>query len=185
MKLIVGLGNIGRKYEQTRHNVGFHVLDELAARQAAAPSKEKFDGRIAETTIAGEKILLLWPHTLMNRSGLSVGAAVDFYQLPLGDVLVVGDDFNLPLGKLRFRSAGSAGGQKGLSDILRRLGSEEINRLRVGIGPVPENWDAADFVLGRFDKDERPVIEDALQRAADGVECWIREGIAASMNKFN
>ena len=185
MKLIVGLGNVGRKYERTRHNAGFCVLDTLTERHARDAGKEKFDGRIVEAAIAGTKVLLLWPHTLMNRSGQSVGAAVDFYQLSLADLLVVGDDFNLPLGKLRFRSEGSAGGQKGLGDILRRLGSDQVNRLRIGIGPVPEDWDAADFVLGKFDKDERPLIDETIERAADGVECWIIEGIAASMNKFN
>jgi peptidyl-tRNA hydrolase, PTH1 family len=185
MKLIVGLGNVGRKYERTRHNVGFCILDLLAERSAADAGKEKFEGRVVEAAIGGEKLLLLWPHTLMNRSGKSVRAAVDFYQLPLSDLLVVGDDFNLPLGKLRFRSAGSAGGQKGLGDILRQLASDEVNRLRIGIGPVPEEWDAADFVLGRFDKDERPIVEEAITRAADGVECWVTGGIGAAMNQFN
>jgi len=185
MKLIVGLGNVGRKYDKTRHNVGFCVLDTLVERSTADAGKEKFEGRIVEATMAGEKTLLLWPHTLMNRSGQSVRAAVDFYQLLPAEVLVVGDDFNLPIGKLRFRSEGSAGGQKGLSDILRRMGSEQVNRLRIGIGPVPDEWDAADFVLGKFDKAERPVIEETILRAADGVECWVASGIAASMNKFN
>ena len=115
MKLIVGLGNIGRKYENTRHNVGFNVLDLVAERNAGGSSKEKFEGRTQEVTIGGERALLLWPHTLMNLSGQSVEAALAFYQLQLGDVLVVCDDFNLPLGKLRFRSQGSAGGQKGLA----------------------------------------------------------------------
>jgi peptidyl-tRNA hydrolase, PTH1 family len=100
-------------------------------------------------------------------------------------LLVVGDDFNLPLAKLRFRSEGSAGGQKGLSDVIRRLGSDQVNRLRIGIGPVPDHWEGADYVLGKFDKNERPVIDDAILRAADGVECWVTEGIAVSMNKFN
>lgn len=185
MKLIVGLGNVGRKYERTRHNVGFCVLDTLIERHPGDAGKEKFDGRILERSIAGEKVMLLWPHTLMNRSGQSVRAVVDFYQVPVADVLVVGDDFNLPLGKLRFRSEGSAGGQKGLEDVMRRLGSNMVSRLRIGIGPVPEEWDAADFVLGKFDKDERPVIDETIGRAADGVECWVAEGIAACMNKFN
>jgi PTH1 family peptidyl-tRNA hydrolase len=121
----------------------------------------------------------------MNRSGQSVSAAVKFYDLPLADVLVVGDDFNLPLGSLRARSQGSAGGQKGLKNIIERLGSEEVPRLRIGIGPVPGNWDPADFVLSRFSADERPVILDAIDRAADGVECWVAEGIGACMNRFN
>ena len=135
MKLIVGLGNPGRKYEKTRHNVGFDVLQVVAQRCAAEGEKDKFDGRMAEATIAGQRALLLWPHTLMNRSGQSVSAAVKFYDLPPTDVLVVGDDFNLPLGTLRVRSQGSAGGQKGLKNIIERLGTEEVPRLRIGIGP--------------------------------------------------
>jgi PTH1 family peptidyl-tRNA hydrolase len=121
----------------------------------------------------------------MNRSGQSVSAAVSFYQLPLEDLLVVCDDFNLPLGKLRFRGQGSAGGQKGLDDIIRRLGTEEFARLRVGIGPVPDHWDAADYVLGRFTPTERPTIDEMILDAAEGVECWVSEGIAVGMNKFN
>src|SRR3954447_22768901 len=185
MKLIVGLGNIGRKYEKTRHNIGFEVLDALAARCPGASAKEKFDGRIMDITIAGQRSLLLWPYTLMNRSGQSVNAAAMFYQILPEELLVVCDDFNLPLGKLRFRSQGSAGGQKGLEDIIKRLGTDEFSRLRVGIGPVPDSWDAADFVLGRFSPAERPDIEDTIQTAADAVECWVREGIEAGMNKFN
>jgi PTH1 family peptidyl-tRNA hydrolase len=185
MKLIVGLGNPGKKYEKTRHNVGFEVLDLVARRSGDAAAKDKFDGRAADATIAGQRSLLLWPHTLMNRSGESVRAAVDFYELPLANVLVVCDDFNLPLATLRFRSQGSAGGQKGLQDIIRQLGSEEICRLRIGIGPVPDAWDPAEFVLSRFAANERPEIEEAIERAADGVECWAAEGIDASMNRFN
>jgi PTH1 family peptidyl-tRNA hydrolase len=185
MKLIVGLGNIGRRYEKTRHNIGFEILEALAARNPGGGSKEKFDGRVVDGTIAGERSLLLWPYTLMNLSGQSVGAAVDFYQLPLTDLLVVCDDFNLPLGKLRIRSQGSAGGQKGLESIIRRLGSEAFNRLRIGIGPVPDSWDAADFVLSRFNASERTTVHDTVPRAADAVECWIAQGIDECMNQFN
>jgi PTH1 family peptidyl-tRNA hydrolase len=185
MKLIVGLGNPGKKYEQTRHNVGFAVVDRLAARFGDGVAKDKFAGRMMEATIAGERSLLLWPETLMNLSGESVGPAYEFYKLELADVLVVCDDFNLPLGKLRFRREGSAGGQKGLADIIRRLGTEEFGRLRLGIGPVPEQWDAADFVLGRFDSAERDEIDQAVERAIEGVGCWAAEGIAVSMNRFN
>jgi len=185
MKLIVGLGNPGKRYEKTRHNVGFEVLNIVAGRFADEAAKDKFDGRAVAATIAGQRALLLWPHTLMNRSGQSVQAAVNFYQLPLDELLVVCDDFNLTTGTLRFRSRGSAGGQRGLQDIARRLGSEEFSRLRIGIGPVPDAWDAADFVLGRFGADERSVIEAAIGQAADGVECWVAEGVEAAMNKFN
>jgi peptidyl-tRNA hydrolase, PTH1 family len=185
MKLIVGLGNPGRKYQNTRHNVGFEVLNLVAEGHSGGTAKEKFEGRVAEVAVANRRALLLWPYTLMNRSGSSVGAAVEFYKLALDDVLIVADDFNLPLGKLRFRSEGSAGGQKGLADIIRRLGSEEISRLRIGIGPVPEAWDAADFVLGKFTAAERKEIDEAIGRAADGVERWAADGIGRAMNQFN
>ena len=185
MKLIVGLGNLGRKYENTRHNVGFNVLDLVAERNAGGASKEKFEGRTQDITVGSERALLLWPHTLMNLSGRSVGAAVDFYQLSLADLLVVCDDFNLPLGKLRFRSQGSAGGQNGLKDIIKRLRSEEFSRLRLGIGPVPDAWDPADFVLGRFGPSDRTIIDETINQAAEAVERWIKDGIAAAMNEFN
>jgi PTH1 family peptidyl-tRNA hydrolase len=185
MKLIVGLGNIGRRYEKTRHNIGFDVLKALAARNPGASVKEKFDGRLMDTTIAGQRLLLLWPHMLMNRSGQSVRAAVDFYQLLPADLLVVCDDFNLPLGKLRFRGQGSAGGQRGMDDIINRLGTDAFNRLRVGIGPLPDSWDAADFVLSRFSAAERPVVDEAIERSVDATECWATEGIEVAMNRFN
>jgi PTH1 family peptidyl-tRNA hydrolase len=185
MKLIVGLGNIGRKYENTRHNVGFRVLDVLAGRRATGAGRDKFDGHVKEAAIGTERVLLLWPHTLMNRSGQSVWQAVDFYKLPLADLLVICDDFNLPLGKLRFRGQGSCGGQRGLEDIIDSLGSEEFSRLRLGIGPVPERWDPADFVLGRFDAAERETIDEMILRAADGAESWVTEGTAATMNRYN
>src|SRR5262249_24388694 len=135
--------------------------------------------------VGGERCLLLWPLTLMNLSGQSVGAAYDFYKLELADLLVVCDDFHLPLGKLRFRRERSASGQKGLGDIICRLTAEDFGRLRIGIGPVPDNWDGVDFVLGRFDANERVALDEAVFRAADAVECWVTEGIAVSMNKFN
>lgn len=185
MKLIVGLGNIGRKYEQTRHNVGFNVLDLVAKRNGASSPKQKFDGNTMDVTIGSERGLLLWPHTLMNLSGQSVQAAMAFYQLPLSDLLVVCDDFNLPLGKLRIRIQGSAGGQKGLADIIKRLGSEEFSRLRIGIGPVPDAWDAADYVLGRFGPSDRTIIDETIDRAAEAVEHWTTSGTAAAMNKYN
>lgn len=185
MKLIVGLGNVGRKYENTRHNVGFDVLELLAQRNGGNSAKSKFDGRTVEVMIGSERLLLLWPHTLMNLSGKSVGAAVAFYQVPLTDLLVICDDFNLPLGKLRIRSQGSAGGQNGLGDIIKRLGSEEFSRLRVGIGPVPDAWNAADFVLGRFGPSDRVMIEDSIGRAAEAAECWVTGGLAVAMNRFN
>jgi peptidyl-tRNA hydrolase, PTH1 family len=185
MKLVVGLGNPGRKYEGTRHNVGFRVAAELAAKHGATKPKRAFQGEVVEAKIDAEKLLLLCPHTLMNLSGGSVLEARDFYKIPEDELLVVSDDLNLPLGKLRFRESGSSGGQRGLEDILRRLGTDLVPRLRIGIGSPPAGRDAADFVLGRFAKAELPEIEEAVWRAADAVAIWVREGIAVAMNRYN
>jgi PTH1 family peptidyl-tRNA hydrolase len=185
MKLIVGLGNPGRKYEGTRHNVGFVVLDELAARHAASRRKQSFQGEVAEASLGSQKCLLLWPHTFMNLSGASARAARDFYKLTNAELLVVCDDFNLPLGKLRLRASGTAGGQKGLENILHRLGADDIARLRIGVGPLPPSRDGAEFVLGRFGKDEQEEIQHAVVRAVEAVEVWANEGSDAAMNRFN
>jgi PTH1 family peptidyl-tRNA hydrolase len=185
MKLIVGLGNPGRRYADTRHNVGFRVIGELAGRYAPLRSRSRFQGEYAELTIGGTKTLLLCPHTYMNRSGASVLAARDFYKLQQSHILVICDDFNLPLAKLRVRAKGSAGGQKGLQDIIRRLGDERFPRLRLGIGPPPENWDVADYVLSKFTKNELPDIALAIVRAADAAETWLADGIDACMNQYN
>ncbi len=185
MKLVVGLGNPGKKYEGTRHNVGFRVVAELARKHGQSGPRQAFQGEVVEAQIDSQKVLLLAPHTLMNLSGGSVLAARDFYKIALEDLIVVGDDLNLPLGKLRFRSGGSSGGQRGLENILHRLGTDEVPRLRVGIGSPPPGRDAADYVLGRFKKDEQPIIEEAIWRAADAVTLWTREGMAVSMNKYN
>ena len=186
MLLFVGLGNPGPKYASTRHNIGFDVLEILARRQAADSPRMKFDGQLTTIKVAGQPVILFWPLTYMNESGRAVAAAVKFYKLdPIGDVLVVCDDLSLPLGKLRVRARGSSGGQKGLGDILRALGTQDIARLRVGIEPAPSNWDVADYVLSRFRKDEQDVIAVAKERAADAVELWCREGTANCMNKIN
>ena len=185
MKLIVGLGTPGRKYENTRHNIGFEVIHELARRFHADPARDRFSGRQSEANFQGERVLLLCPETYMNLSGRSVGEAMSFYKLPLEDLLVVCDDFNLPLGRIRLRPKGSAGGQKGLNDIIKRMGSSEIPRLRLGIGPPPEKWDVADFVLSRFTKSEAETVQDSIRRAADAAEVWQKLGIQESMNQYN
>ena len=185
MKLVVGLGNPGRRYDGTRHNVGFQAINELWRRHGQGKSKLSFHGEIIDAEIQGERCLLLSPHTLMNRSGLSVGDARDFYKLNNDELLVVCDDFNLSLGRLRLRPKGTAGGQKGLEDIIRRLGTDEFSRLRIGIGPVPNGWNHADYVLGRFNKDEIKEVELATVRAADAVAVWAVSGIATAMNQYN
>ena len=185
MRLIVGLGNPGKKYENTRHNVGFEVVCELLRRYQPGRPKTKFQGEYYETRLGGESAMLLMPHTFMNLSGGSVLAARDFYKIDNADILVICDDLNLKIGRLRFRPKGSAGGQNGLADILRRLGSQDIQRLRVGIGKVPTEWDAADFVLSRFDDEQRDLMDQGVVKAANGVEDWVRDGIAECMNRYN
>lgn len=185
-RLIVGLGNPGPKYASTRHNIGFDVLEILSKRHLADTPRMKFEGQQTTIKVAGSPVHLFWPLTYMNESGRAVAAAVKFYKLaPTTDVLVICDDLSLPLGKLRMRARGSSGGQKGLGDILRALGTQDVARLRVGIEPAPANWDVADYVLSRFRKDEQASIEVAKVEAADAVELWCREGIDVAMNRVN
>jgi PTH1 family peptidyl-tRNA hydrolase len=186
MKLVVGLGNPGRKYEGTRHNVGFRVLDDLSGKLLATRRpKQAWQADLAECEIDNQKLLLVWPQTFMNLSGGSVQPAKDFYKLSTADILVVCDDFNLPLGKLRIRKTGSSGGQKGLEDIIRRLGDNAFPRLRIGIGTPPPHYESTDFVLGKFTKEEKPTIDEAIWRAVDAVQDWVREGTDAVMAKYN
>jgi PTH1 family peptidyl-tRNA hydrolase len=185
MKIVVGLGNPGHAYVGTRHNVGFDVLEVLAARCGSPQRRARFQGEVAQVSLRGQAALLVWPLTWMNLSGSSVLAARDFYKVPEADILVVCDDFQLPLGTLRIRGKGSGGGQNGLSDVIRRLGSEAVPRLRVGIGPVPPGWKPHDFVLGRFSKEELADLETTLEKAAKAVEEWGAVGIEAAMNRYN
>ncbi len=185
MKLIVGLGNPGNAYQDTRHNVGFDVLDLLAKRAGSPPRRPRFQGDTAQVSLRGSPVLLLWPLTWMNLSGSSVLAARDFYKIEESAMLVACDDFNLPLDTLRLRPGGSAGGQKGLADILTRLGTTDVPRLRMGIGPVPPGWQMPDFVLGRFAKDERDRVGVMIEKAADAAEEWVARGIQAAMNRYN
>jgi PTH1 family peptidyl-tRNA hydrolase len=185
LKLLVGLGNPGRGYEGTRHNVGFDVLGILARRAGSPVRRSRFQGETAQAVIRGCPVLLLWPLTWMNLSGSSVLAASDFFKIEHSDILVICDDFNLGTGTLRMRTGGSAGGQNGLADILRRLGSQDVPRLRVGIGPVPAGWKPADFVLGRFAKPEQEAVAVMVERAADATEEWLARGLQAAMNRYN
>jgi peptidyl-tRNA hydrolase, PTH1 family len=185
MKLVVGLGNPGRRYEGTRHNIGYAVLAELARRHAVGSPKVRFRGETVDADLGGQKSLLLSPTTFMNLSGASVQEAVAFFKVPLQDVLVLCDDMNLPLGRLRLRAKGSAGGQKGLENIIERLGTEEFARLRIGIDSAPPGWDWADYVLAKFKRGELSVVEEAVQSAADVVAVWAGKGIEFCMNQFN
>ena len=184
VKLVVGLGNPGTKYQGTRHNIGFELVDRLAKGGSGSTFSRKFEGYCAEIEIDYRRVMLLKPETFMNLSGRSVGQAVRFLKLPLTDVLAVCDDLSLPLGKLRLRPGGTDGGQKGLRDMINHLGSDQFPRLRIGIGDR-EQADAADFVLSRFRSSERPVIDDALILASQAVAVWVTQGIDTAMNRFN
>ncbi len=184
MKIIVGLGNPGKNYHGTRHNVGFAVVDALAQAPGVSSFQRRFDAQVAEFMEGAEKVLLLKPETFMNLSGRAVRQAVDFYQISPTDLLVVCDDINLPLGKLRFRARGTHGGHNGLRDIQNHLGATEYSRLRIGVDAPPED-EAVEHVLGRFRASEKPIIGEAIETAVQGVGLWIREGIASCMNKYN
>jgi PTH1 family peptidyl-tRNA hydrolase len=184
MKIVVGLGNPGGRYDGTRHNVGFDVVDYLAASPDAGRFQSRFSAQVCELFVDGEKFILVKPETFMNLSGRSVRQVVDFYQAELADLLVVCDDINLPLGKLRVRPKGTHGGHNGLRDIQNHLGTTEYARLRIGVG-APEGGDAVDYVLGRFKPGERDVIGDAVARAAQAVIVWAKQGVQVCMNQYN
>jgi peptidyl-tRNA hydrolase, PTH1 family len=184
LKVVVGLGNPGSRYQGTRHNVGFDVIDLLAQSPQAGRFQSRFQADIAELIEDGQKVLLVKPQTFMNLSGRSVRQLLDFYGLTPEALLVVCDDINLPHGKLRVRRAGSHGGHNGLRDIQNHLGGNDYPRLRIGVGAPPEEG-AVDYVLGRFRPSERPVIEEAVRTAAQAVGVWIHRGIEDCMNEFN
>lgn len=185
MKLVVGLGNPGKKYNGTRHNVGYELIGQFGANYDTGRPKSKFNAELVETTIKNEKTVLACPLTFMNLSGQTVVEAVNFYKLQLDDVLIVCDDFNLDVGRLRFRPGGSSGGQNGLEDIIRRLGSREFARLRIGVGKPPPGWNVSNYVLGRFDTTDRETITQSIDRAVNAVEHWVEFGIQSAMNQFN
>jgi peptidyl-tRNA hydrolase, PTH1 family len=183
MRFVVGLGNPGRKYEGTRHNVGFDVLDVLAARHRLEWESAPADAVIAKWRAAS--VLVAKPLTFMNLSGQAIGELLRFYKIDLPDLLVVLDDTSLDLGRLRARPSGSAGGHNGLKSIISTFGTEEFARLRVGVGRGDARRDLADHVLAKFDPDERSEVAEAVGRAADAAELFVAEGIVAVMNRFN
>ena len=185
MKLVAGLGNPGAKYRGTRHNVGFEVIDLLAARHGLVFEAAPADAMMARWRRAEDGVLLVKPLTYMNISGAAVSALLRFFKIPPGDALIVTDDVNLPLGRLRMRGSGSEGGHNGLRSIADHLGSIDYPRLRIGVGRGDSRRDLADHVLARFDPDEQPGIEAAIARAADAVEFWLADGLAKAMNTFN
>ena len=184
--LIVGLGNPGARYESTRHNMGFLALDRLAEREKLRFNKLRFKAWTAEWKLGEDKVLVMKPQTYMNLSGESVGAAARFYKIPADHILVVSDDIALPVGKLRLRAAGSAGGHNGLKNIIRHLGSDRFPRIKVGVG-MPQNaeYDIADWVTGMPMGEEQKILLDALDRAAQAIPAVITLGMDKAMNRFN
>jgi len=185
VKLIVGLGNPGRRYQATRHNIGFAVADELARRANVAFEHGRANALTGRCGLGPASVLLVKPLTMMNLSGEAVAGLAQFFKVDAPDILVVADDVNLPLGRLRVRARGSAGGHNGFRSIIGMLGTEEFPRLRVGVGRGDPRRDLADHVLARFDDDERPDVEASVARAADAVDVFIAEGIEAAMNRYN
>jgi PTH1 family peptidyl-tRNA hydrolase len=182
-KVVVGLGNPGRRYQGTRHNVGYDVIDVLEQSVHAGRFKGRFQAQVAELREGSHTVLLVKPETFMNLSGQCVRQFMDFYQAQPTDLLVVCDDINLPLGKLRVRARGTHGGHNGLRDIQNHLGTTEYPRLRIGVDAPDE--DAVEHVLGRFRPSEKAVIDDSVSLAAQAVGLWIREGVEACMNQYN
>ena len=183
MYLIVGLGNPGKEYEMTRHNIGFHTIDYIADKLGVKVSKYKYKALYGESNIGGEKVFLVKPQTYMNNSGESLIDFVNFYKIPVSNVIVISDDVSLDCGRIRVRGKGSAGGHNGLKSIIYMLQSDEFPRVKMGVG-APEH-DMVNHVLGRFPKEQIPTMEQAIINAAGAVEEIIKRGVPSAMNKFN
>lgn len=183
MKVVVGLGNPGPRYRDTRHNVGFQTLEELARRHIIQKEESRFDAIIGHLLVNQERVFLMKPLTYMNLSGNSVRSLISYYKLDIKDLLVVYDDMDLPVGAVRIRPGGGTGGHRGMTSLVERLGTREFARIRIGIGRPPN--EAVEWVLGRFSAQEKPLIADAVNRAADAVECWWVNGIDKAMNEYN
>ncbi|MBQ2053561.1 MAG: aminoacyl-tRNA hydrolase [Eubacterium sp.] len=185
MKIIVGLGNPGLKYAGTRHNAGFSVLTGISDKYNIPINKKECKALTGHGVIAGEKVVLAMPQTYMNLSGDAVGELVHFYKCTAEDVIVIYDDTDLDVGRLRIRKQGSAGGHNGIKSIIASLGTDVFDRVKVGIGHKPADWDLADYVLGRFMKEELPVMREAVEKATDAVTCIVESGADMAMNHFN
>ena len=185
MKLIIGLGNPGKTYEQTRHNIGFKVIDYLAMKWNAPLTQSKFKGMYSIIHRPEGKVMLLKPLTFMNLSGESVGALMDYYNIQLEDIVVIYDDLDLPTGQLRLRQKGSAGGHNGIKSLIQHLGTQEFNRMRIGISRPPSGMKVPDYVLARFSEEEIPEMAQAVEKSADACELWLSKPYIEVMNQFN
>lgn len=184
--LLIGLGNPGDKYENTRHNAGYMVVDEIGNRKNLPIQKLKYKALTNTTELGGQKVLVMKPVTYMNLSGEAVRQAADFYKIPAERILVISDDTALAIGKLRIRKNGSAGGHNGLKSIIQQLGTDQFPRLRVGVGEKPHpDYDLADWVLGHFTGQDKKDMDASVSRAADAVECLLSQGLDRAMNRYN
>ncbi|MCI6004825.1 MAG: aminoacyl-tRNA hydrolase [Blautia sp.] len=186
MFLIVGLGNPGRQYEGTRHNMGFDTLDYLIEKHQIPQGGVKFNAMYGKGIIGGEKVTLMKPLSFMNLSGGPVREMVNYFKIdPETEMIVIYDDIDLEPGQLRIRKQGSAGGHNGIKDIIRQLGTQKFLRVKVGVGAKPKGWDLADHVLGRFSSDDRRLADEAIGKAGDAVEMILSRGADAAMNEYN
>lgn len=186
MYLIVGLGNPGKEYQNTRHNIGFDVIDVIARQENISVTEKKHKALIGKGVIAGHRVILAKPQTYMNLSGESVRSLLDYYKTDeTEEFLVVSDDISLPPGQIRIRKKGSAGGHNGLKNIIAHLGHDSFQRIKIGVGEKPDGYDLADYVLGRFDGTDRKIMDQAALTAADAVRLILAEGADAAMNVYN
>lgn len=183
--IVIGLGNPGRKYENTRHNVGFNTIDLLSRRHGVMLTKLKHKALLGDGKFLGKRVLLVKPQTFMNLSGESVREILEWYKVPVKNIIIIYDDVDLPVGKLRLRPKGSAGTHNGMRSVTYQIESDEFPRIRIGVGTPPEGWELANYVLSKFSGDDKNKIEEAIVNAADAVETIIGSGIDGAMNKFN
>ncbi len=186
MYIIVGLGNPDRQYRNTRHNIGFDVIDEIAAKNHITVGEKKHKALIGKGFVGGQKVVLVKPQTYMNLSGESVREVIDFYKIDEeSELIVISDDISLDVGQIRIRKKGSAGGHNGLKNIILHLGHDKFQRIRMGVGEKPQGYDLVDYVLGHFPKEEREIMDESIERGADAAQMMISEGADAAMNEYN
>ena len=183
--VIAGLGNPGREYAETKHNVGFCVIDRLAEKYHIDVTKFKQKALIGDGTINGKRVLLVKPQTFMNLSGESIREIVNFYKIPQDRFVVIYDDTSMPAGQIRLREKGSHGGHNGIRNIIDQMGTDVFNRIKVGIGEKPKGWDLADYVLAKFNPDDLPAMEEGMEKAVKGVELILSRGVAEAANRVN
>jgi PTH1 family peptidyl-tRNA hydrolase len=183
--LIIGLGNPGSRYDNTRHNVGFETIDVISGKYGIKVAKLRHKALLGDGVIEGHRVLLVKPQTFMNLSGESVRDIVEWYKVPSSNIIIIYDDIDIPIGKIRVRSKGSSGTHNGMKSVIYHLQSDEFPRIRIGIGEQPEGWDLADYVLSKFSGDDAKIIEESISKAAEAAVAVIKYGIDAAMNVFN